>query len=112
MEKSKKSLQGKSVLITGGAGFIGSHLTDRVIAENPSQVIVVDNFYLGSELNLISAVKKFPNIEIKRADASNFESMMQLVRKHQVEVVFDLATIPLPTSQHWHLSPKGAHREK
>jgi UDP-glucose 4-epimerase len=98
MENTKKSLQGKSVLITGGAGFIGSHLTDRVIVENPSQVIVVDNFFLGSELNLISAAKKFPNIEIKRADASNFQSMMQLVKKHQVEVVFDLATIPLPTS--------------
>lgn len=98
MENTKKSLQGKSVLITGGAGFIGSHLTDRVIVENPSQVIVVDNFFLGSELNLISAAKKFPNIEIKRADASNFQSMMQLVRKHQVEIVFDLATIPLPTS--------------
>jgi UDP-glucose 4-epimerase len=98
MENTKKSLQGKSVLITGGAGFIGSHLTDRVISENPSQVIVVDNFFLGSELNLISAAKRFPNIEIKRADASNFQSMMQLVRKHQVEVVFDLATIPLPTS--------------
>lgn len=98
MENFKKSLQGKSVLITGGAGFIGSHLTDRVIVENPSKVIVVDNFYLGSELNLISAAENFPNIEIKRADASNFQSMMQLVRKHQVEVVFDLATIPLPTS--------------
>jgi UDP-glucose 4-epimerase len=58
MENTKKSLQGKSVLITGGAGFIGSHLTDRVIVENPSQVIVVDNFFLGVKSDFCG--KKIP----------------------------------------------------
>ncbi|MCJ7769687.1 MAG: NAD-dependent epimerase/dehydratase family protein, partial [Dehalococcoidales bacterium] len=40
------SLKNKSVLVTGGAGFIGSHLIDRIIREGPSNLVVVDNFFL------------------------------------------------------------------
>ena len=36
-----------NVLITGGAGFIGSHLVDRLIADGARQVIIVDNLFLG-----------------------------------------------------------------
>ena len=38
-------LKGKNVLITGGAGFIGSNLADRIICENPAHLTVVDNFF-------------------------------------------------------------------
>lgn len=41
----------KKVLVTGGAGFLGSHLCDRLIADGV-QVICVDNFYTGSEKNI------------------------------------------------------------
>lgn len=41
----------KKVLITGGAGFIGSHLTDRLLAQN-AQVLVIDNYATGRRDNL------------------------------------------------------------
>ncbi len=92
------SIQSRSVLVTGGAGFIGSHLVDRLIKEGASKIVVVDNFFLGSEHNLDDAKRAFPDLEVIRLDASNLSAMQDVVTAHQVETVFDLATIPLPTS--------------
>ena len=91
-------LKGSNVLVTGGAGFIGSHLVDRLIAEEPGRILVVDNFFLGRESNLDQAKESFDSLEIFRVDASNLAAMQELVNRHDVQVVFDLATIPLPTS--------------
>jgi UDP-glucose 4-epimerase len=91
-------LKGKNVLITGGAGFIGSHLVDRVAKEDPSKIIVVDNFFLGKEENLFSARRFFEDLQIVRLDASNLAAMRELVVSEQVEIVFNMAVIPLPTS--------------
>jgi UDP-glucose 4-epimerase len=92
------NLEGKNVMVTGGAGFIGSHLVDRIIQEKPAKLVVVDNFFLGREENLTKARKDFPNLMIFRLDASNLASMLHLVEREVIEVVFDLAVIPLPTS--------------
>lgn len=92
------SIRGKSVLVTGGAGFIGSHLVDRLILDDPSSIVVVDNFFLGSEANLESAVRARPDLNVVRLDASDLAAMQDVVRRHDVEVVFDLAVVPLPTS--------------
>lgn len=91
-------LKGKNVLVTGGAGFIGSHLVDRLILEEPANLVVVDNFFLGTEENLADARQAFPALRVSRLDASNLAAMQQLVRAEKIEVVFNLAIIPLPTS--------------
>jgi UDP-glucuronate decarboxylase len=39
-------------LVTGGSGFIGSHLIDRLMADVTAQVICVDNFQTGSKGNV------------------------------------------------------------
>ncbi len=98
MSSSKRSLKDKSILVTGGAGFIGSHLVDRLIKERPKCIVVVDNFFLGNESNLVEAKRNFSELEIIRLDASNFTAMQDLVKRFKTNVVFDLATIPLPTS--------------
>jgi UDP-glucose 4-epimerase len=91
-------LKGKNILVTGGAGFIGSHLVDRLIKEEPASLVVVDSFFLGSEENLVKARQAYPGLKLFRMDASNLAAMLQLVIAEKIEVVFDLAVVPLPTS--------------
>lgn len=50
-------LKGKTFLVIGGAGFIGSHLVDQLIQEDVAEVRIFDNFTRGSEGNLAEALK-------------------------------------------------------
>jgi len=56
----------KKVLVTGGAGFVGSFLCDRLIDEG-HEVIAVDNFFTGSKTNLLQ-LEHNPNFELIRHD--------------------------------------------
>jgi UDP-glucose 4-epimerase len=89
-------LNNKSILITGGAGFIGSHLVDRLILENPDNLVVADSFFLGREENLNDAMKDYPNLKILKQDCSNYEQMKSIMENEGIDVVFNLAVIPLP----------------
>lgn len=91
-------LQRKSVLVTGGAGFIGSHLVDRIIQESPANLAVVDNLFLGKEENLDQARQAFPTLKFYRQDASDYAAMKRIITAEGVEAVFSLAVVPLPTS--------------
>jgi UDP-glucuronate decarboxylase len=57
-----------TVLITGGAGFLGSHLCERVLREGRS-VLCVDNFYTGSRRN-ISHLMRLDGFEVARHDVT------------------------------------------
>jgi len=56
----------KPILVTGGAGFLGSHLCDRLIAAD-REVICLDNFLTGSKRN-IAHLRHHPNFELLRHD--------------------------------------------
>lgn len=56
----------KRIMITGGAGFLGSHLCDRLIKEG-HEVICVDNFYTGTRTN-IAHLLQHPRFEVLRHD--------------------------------------------
>ena len=58
------TLAGRSVLVTGGAGFIGSHLVDALVAEG-ARVRVLDDFSSGCRENLASAG---PGVDIVHGD--------------------------------------------
>jgi UDP-glucuronate decarboxylase len=59
----------KKILVTGGAGFIGSHLCERLVNEG-NDVICLDNFYSGSKENIWHLIGK-PNFELVRHDVIN-----------------------------------------
>lgn len=57
---------GKRVLVTGGAGFLGSHLCDRLI-DDGHEVICLDNFFTGKKKNIAHLLSN-PNFELMRHD--------------------------------------------
>ena len=56
------------ILITGGAGFLGSHLTERLLKDK-NEVLVVDNFFTGSKQNLKHLLSD-TNLEVMRHDVT------------------------------------------
>ena len=56
----------KKILVTGGAGFLGSHLCERLVKQG-HHVLCVDNYFTGSKKN-IEHLLKFPNFEVIRQD--------------------------------------------
>lgn len=56
----------KKILITGGAGFVGSHLTDRLMSEG-HEVVVLDNFFTGRKAN-VEHWLHHPNFSLVRHD--------------------------------------------
>ena len=93
-----QEIRGKSVLVSGGAGFIGSHLVDQLVSNDPKSLVVVDNFFLGQEMNLLLAKSRRSDLQILRLDASDSAAMSTVAINHKIDVVFDLAVVPLPTS--------------
>ena len=92
------SLRNKSIIVTGGAGFIGSHLVDALIKHEPEKLMVIDNFFLGSMGNLNAAKKNYNKLEIVNKDLTNFEDVEKIIGFNSVDVIFNLAVVPLPTS--------------
>ncbi|WP_025660478.1 NAD-dependent epimerase/dehydratase family protein [Rhizobium sp. IBUN] len=53
-------MKNKRILITGGAGLIGSHIADLVAREEPKEIVVLDNFVRGRRENLVDAIDRAP----------------------------------------------------
>jgi UDP-glucose 4-epimerase len=77
----------KHILVTGGAGFIGSHLVERLLNDGKS-VVVIDDFSTGSMENLRS-VKKNPRLKIIRSKISERKDLPKLAAHS--EFIFHLA---------------------
>jgi UDP-glucose 4-epimerase len=93
-------------LITGGAGFIGSHLADRLLAEGGT-VRVLDNFSSGSTTNLADAARAGSRLEVVEGDIRDLPTVERAVRG--VSVIFHQAAMrsvprsvadPLGTNDH------------
>ena len=65
---SPRAIKSKRVLVTGGAGFLGSHLCDRLVAAG-DEVLCVDNYYTGARAN-IAHLLDHPNFELMRHDVT------------------------------------------
>jgi UDP-glucuronate decarboxylase len=65
---TKEGDMNKKILVTGGAGFLGSHLCERLVQEG-EEVLCVDNFFTGSKANVAQLLGK-PNFELMRHDVT------------------------------------------
>jgi UDP-glucose 4-epimerase len=86
-------LAGKKILVTGAAGFIGSHLCDRLAAQG--ELVLVDDFSIGPRENL-AQLERLSNVRIVEADVRDRERMHGLLEG--IDVVFHLAISCLRTS--------------
>jgi UDP-glucuronate decarboxylase len=62
------SLNQNKILITGGAGFLGSHLAEKLL-NSGNEVLIVDNFFTGNKQNLTHLLSN-PNLEVMRHDVT------------------------------------------
>lgn len=82
----KMKIKRKTILVTGGAGFIGSHLVDELIKKN--KVIVVDNLTSGSE-DTIKHHYSNPNFRFIKSDIVNYSQMEDICKG--IDIIYHLA---------------------
>ncbi|MBI5228679.1 GDP-mannose 4,6-dehydratase [Candidatus Micrarchaeota archaeon] len=75
------------LLITGGAGFIGSHLAEALVGKG-AEVTVIDNLYTGREENLAKVIKE---IDFKKGGIQDYALMRELVK--ECDAVLHLAAL-------------------
>jgi UDP-glucose 4-epimerase len=84
------NLRNTRVLVTGGAGLIGSHIVDRLVDESTAEVVVLDNFVRGRRANLASAVER-GRVTIVEGDIRDRATVDRVM--DGIDVVFHQAAI-------------------
>ncbi|MDR2409932.1 MAG: GDP-mannose 4,6-dehydratase [Bacteroidales bacterium] len=86
-----RKIKGSTVLVTGGAGFIGSTLVERLLKEGAKEIIVVDNLFCGREDNL-PAQAGGGAVVLYKEDAEFASSLEYIFYKHEIDIVINCAT--------------------
>jgi len=81
---------GNKFLITGGAGLMGSHITDRLLAGGAAKIILLDNFVRGSMHNIDEQLKD-PRVQLVKGDIRNLGLLMELT--NGMDGIFHMAAI-------------------
>ena len=82
----------KSILITGGAGFIGSHVVRLFVNKYPNyKIINLDKLTYAGNLENLKDIENASNYTFVRADICDFEKMLELMKEHAVTGVIHLA---------------------
>lgn len=83
-------LKGKHALVTGGAGFVGSHIIDLLVDEGCREIVAIDNMVRGRPDNLAAALRRGP-VRLVEGDIRDRDLMERLVR--DADVVFHQAAL-------------------
>lgn len=79
------------ILITGGAGFIGSSLADRLVQDNNNYLVITDNLLTGSLHKLPS--KDYGNWKFVKCDVNNYADISAIMLVHGFDFVFHYAAV-------------------
>ena len=82
----------RTILITGGAGFIGSHLVRRMVKNYPQyRIINLDALTYAGNLANLADIEQEPNYRFVRADICDRERMCEVIRQFDVDGIIHLA---------------------
>ncbi|CEN34826.1 MULTISPECIES: dTDP-glucose 4,6-dehydratase [Capnocytophaga] len=82
----------KNILITGGAGFIGSHVVRLFVNKYPDyRIINLDLLTYAGNLENLKDIEKSPNYEFVKADICDFQAMKQLIESKNISGIIHLA---------------------
>lgn len=82
----------KNILVTGGAGFIGSHVIRRLLKKYPNYLIVnADKLTYAGNLENLKDVDSLPNYRFEKVDIVDAEAVRQIFSKHNISDVIHLA---------------------
>jgi dTDP-glucose 4,6-dehydratase len=81
----------KRILVTGGAGFIGSAVARHIIRDTPHQVLVVDKLTYAGNLDSLAPVSNDPRYAFARGDIADLPKLRELFESYQPDVVMHLA---------------------
>jgi UDP-glucose 4-epimerase len=84
------NLRNARILVTGGAGLIGSHIVDRLITESPAEIVVLDNFVRGRRENLAQAM---PSGKVTIVEGDIRDKQLVAEAMQGIDVVFHQAAI-------------------
>lgn len=82
----------KTLLITGGCGFIGSHIIENLITKY-KQIIVIDNLSTGFKKNIEPFLEKYNNLIYIYADLCNLEYLKNIFKKYKIEQICHQAAL-------------------
>ena len=82
----------RNILITGGAGFIGSHLVRLMVNKYPEYKIVnLDLLTYAGNLENLKDIEKSPNYTFVKGDICDYELIVSLIKEHKIDSVIHLA---------------------
>ena len=82
----------KNILITGGAGFIGSHVVRLFVNKYPDyRIINLDKLTYAGNLANLKDIEDKPNYTFVKADIADIEAMRRVIREHKIDGIIHLA---------------------
>lgn len=82
----------RNIVITGGAGFIGSHVVRLFVNKYPEYRIVnLDKLTYAGNLENLKDIENMPNYAFEKADICDFDAMLDIMRKYNIDGIIHLA---------------------